>query len=99
MRALSILIVLSIFTMVAGAEHSQSPCPSEVTAIGAGAATFYFINDETGTWLYQESNGHAGLQRGGFAWYEIGTGTPQNPCWDRDLATGEEIWDPDFIIV
>lgn len=88
-----------MFPSVVQAEHSASPCASEVTTIGAGAATLYFIDDETGTWLYQESNGHAGLQRGGAAWYELGTGGNGDfACWDLDTATGEQIRRVDFIL-
>lgn len=99
LSALLAIVLTSLLPSTVPAEHSVSPCASEVIAIGTGAATLYIINDETGIWIYLESNGHAGLQRGGFAWWEIGTGTPQNPCWDRDLATGEEIPDPDFIVL
>lgn len=87
---------------VATASHSASPCTAaEITTIDAGAATLYLVNDgiETATWVYLESNGHAGVQRGGVAWYEAGLGTGiDDDCWDRDLVTGEQIDEPDMIL-
>lgn len=89
-------------TAIAAANHSASPCSAaEITEIDAGAATLYLVNDgfTTATWLYLESNGHDGVQRGGIAWYEAGLGTGiDGDCWDRDVATGEQIDNPDMIL-
>ena len=84
---------------VASANHSHSPCGSEVTAIGGQAATFYLVNDDTGTWLYFEENEHDGLQRGGSGFAETGDGTgTDTACWDIDNETEEPIENPDTVI-
>ena len=89
----------AIATMtVATASHSTSPCGSTVEELVDD--TLYLINDDTGTWIYLESNGHDELQRGGAAWYEVGTGNGIDAnCWDVDSSTGEQIADPDLIIL
>lgn len=85
---------------VASATHSASPCPAQPETIDAGAAQLYVINEASGTWIYFESNGHPGVQRGGAAWYEAGTGNGIDAaCWDRDLESGEQIENPDMIIL
>ncbi|HET6405099.1 MAG TPA: hypothetical protein VFH78_10665 [Candidatus Thermoplasmatota archaeon] len=88
-------------TALATATHSASPCNAEITEIGAGAATLYIVNDgfTTATWIYLETNGHPGVQRGGMAWYETGLGTGvDDDCWDRDLVSNQLIEDPDMIL-
>ena len=94
------IALAAIATMtIATAGHTTSPCGSAVETIDAGAAQLYLINDDTGTWIYLEANGHGGLQRGGAAWYEVGTGNGIDAaCWDVD-AEGNQIDNPDFIIL
>ena len=93
----AIALAAIAMTSVAAADHSSSPCGSTVETIDAGAAVLYFINDDSGTWIYLETNGHGGLQRGGAAWYEFGSGNGVDDCWD--LADGDQIEDPDMIIL
>ena len=97
---LAALLVAAVAGFASG-EHSASPCASEVTTFGAGEHALYLVQGrgEEGTWIYAESNGHPGLQRGGAAWYEIGTSWDPDMCWDVKLATGEQIEDPDFIVL
>lgn len=92
---LSAIALAAIAMMsIANAGHSSSPCADSVETIDAGAAKLYLVS----TWIYLESNGHDGLQRGGVAWYEIGDGSGvDDECWDRD-ASGTPIEDPDMII-
>jgi len=96
----AIALAAIAMTSVANASHSSSPCGSTVETIDTGAgAVLYLINDDTGTWIYLEQNGHDGLQRGGAGWYEFGSGNGIDTCWDVDNESGEPIETPDFIIL
>lgn len=101
MRFLVALMLLA--TPLALASHSASPCSAEVTTISAGVETLYLVRHTTTNevWLYEEANGHEGLQRGGYLSFED-QGWPFTPrdnwCWDREIATGEQIADPDFLV-
>ncbi len=95
----AIAIAAIAMTNIATAGHSAQQCDSTIEKIDAGAATLYFINDDTGTWIYLETNGHPELQRGGAGWYEFGSGNGIDDCWDVDLESGEQIPDPDMIIL
>ncbi|HET6405098.1 MAG TPA: hypothetical protein VFH78_10660 [Candidatus Thermoplasmatota archaeon] len=95
----AIALAAIAMTSVAHASHSASSCPAQPEVVDAGVATLYIVNEATGTWIYLETNGHGGLQRGGAGWYELGTGNGVDDCWDRDLVTGELIEDPDMIIL
>lgn len=97
----AVAIVAIAMTAVATATHSASPCSgATIDTFEAGGATLYLVNDgfDQATWIYLESNGHAGVQRGGQAWYEFGLGTGVDDCWDLDLETGEPIDNPDTIL-
>ena len=98
-KLVAIALAAVAMTSVANASHSASPCGSAVETINAEGATLYLINDDTGTWIYLEQNGHDGLQRGGAAWYEFGSGNGVDDCWDLDLESGDQIENPDFIIL
>ena len=94
--ALSIALAVGCVAPMADADHTYSPCGSSYVTIDAGAATLYYINDKTGMWVYLESNGHADLQRGGHAFWDVGTPEGDH-CWDIVVATGEQ-HDPDLIL-
>lgn len=77
-RALTLaLAALVAYASTGVADHPECPDESDVT-VGTPAGTYYVVNDLCqleGTclfsvWIYQESNGHPGLQRGGDVCYE-----------------------------
>lgn len=100
---LALGILVAAFSLAA-ATHSTSPCESKVTPIGVLELMFYHVEDADGSvWIYQEVNGHPGLQRGGSVWWMIGNGggpagDNSDGCWDVDIATGEQIWPTDRVV-
>ena len=78
--ALAAMMTLGI---IGGADPNPNPdCSGQVIPVGGAAATVYVIIDHggAGTWLYLESNGIDGLQRG-----QVGI---TQPVWD---ATGDAV--------
>jgi len=76
--------------------HTASPCDSDIHTIDAGGEVFYLvIGPDDSVWLYYESNGHEGLQRGGDSLPGLGT---DDPCMSYDPQTGEFV-EPDFVVI
>ena len=72
--ALAALTAVSM-TVSAGQTHFVDPdrCAGGVLAVPDGSGAVLYVSDpdpvnggENGTWIYLESNNHAGLQRGGY---------------------------------
>lgn len=74
MRAFLLFVTIAALAVPAGADHCTEPAQSEhelnTCVANVAAPCFYFDNDacqpECGfnVWIYQESNGVPGLQRG-----------------------------------
>lgn len=64
---LAITALVASLAGVASAEHTAS-CNGEITEVATPAGTLYVDDrgvDAEGVWIYEESNGEAGLQSGG----------------------------------
>ena len=87
------------------ATHSTNPCEAIVTTIVAGAEVLYYVDGQDGPtwnaehdWIYAETNGHPGLQRGGGSPIRFGYGAGDiDWCWDVD-ASGELIYHSDQLV-
>lgn len=80
---------------MASASHAVSDCDSDVHTIDAGSETFYLVvGPDDSVWIYYESNGHEGLQRGGDSLPGFGS---DDPCMSYDPVTGEFV-ESDFVI-
>lgn len=97
LRTLTLSLLL-VPALVASAEHTTPACSTPYRTIDAGHTAFYVVLSTDKTWIIQESNGHADLQRGGAPWWYVGTEPGWEMCWDVVTATGEQIEDPDLIV-
>jgi hypothetical protein len=90
--ALPLLVSLAPHALAA----SHGPCaPTGLLGLGVVSLGVAYVDDRglsagTGTWVYLESNGIAGLQRGSSSLVVPGD---QDPCWD-DSANG-----PDQLVI
>lgn len=82
-----VITAVALFTLVvpwtAGATHTD--CAGEITPIARVA--YVDARNNTGTWIYLETNGEPNLQRGGghAVWDVTGGGVPgeTDPCVDH----------------
>ena len=96
---LAAVLLLVVTAALAVGDHSASPCTYGLTTVATPAATLYLVEDtDDAIWIYQESNGHAGLQRGGVPWWSVGQGWNGDDCWDVDVRTMAPVDDPDRIL-